>query len=182
MPSDTLEILSETERCLPWAVGLQTSRIVQWNKSNNFADHIECLVFFCDCVSGRYLRGCQSIPLFWYLGVFLPARPGHQTPLCSLTNATDVTTGHILCPHLVSGRTAHLHPRWPGTMHAMAPGRGRCRVHLVHPGLRRCLNVWLFFPPLLGAKVTELSFTLCSVYAGCTNALTCCWMKGVLWM
>lgn len=40
MPSDALEILSETERCVPWAAGLRPSYVVQWNKSNNFADHI----------------------------------------------------------------------------------------------------------------------------------------------
>lgn len=40
MPSDALEIFSEKERCVPWAAGLRPSCVVQWNKSNNFADHI----------------------------------------------------------------------------------------------------------------------------------------------
>lgn len=100
-------------------------------------------------------------------------RAGHLTPLCSLTNATNVTTGHVVCAHLVSGSTGHLDAGWPGTMNA-AQGRGRHRVHLVHPGLRHCINAWLFFPPLLRAKVNEFSFALCYMYAGCTNALKCC--------
>lgn len=64
MPPDALEMLTKTEGCVPWAVGLQPSRVVQGNKSNNFADHIQCSVFFCDCVSGESLKGCQSIQLF----------------------------------------------------------------------------------------------------------------------
>lgn len=58
--------------------------------------------------------------------------------------------------------------------------QGRARAGAEYIWCSWMLNTWLFFPLLLRAKVTEFSFTPCSMYAGCTNALKCCWMKGVL--
>lgn len=173
MPSDALEILSRTEKCVSWTAGLWPSCAVQLNKPNNFADHIQYLGFFAIlCLEGS-LTGCQSIQLFLCLGVFLPMRPRHLLPVHLLTNTTDVITSHTACAQVVSGSTDCLDPRWPGATHT-GQGQGWSRVHVVQLGCRLYTNTWLFFPPLLGAKVTEFSFALCSMYAGCTSALKCC--------
>lgn len=91
------------------------------------------------CFQRIFRGGCQSIQLFWYLGAFLPARPRHLIPLCSLTNATNVTTGHIMCAHLVSGSTDHLDPRWShGRSAGPGPAQGTSgapRVQALHKRL-----------------------------------------------
>lgn len=76
MPSDALEILSRKERCVSWTVGLWPSCAVQWNKYNNFADHIQYLGFFAILYLERSLTGCQSIQLFFYIWQYISS---HET-------------------------------------------------------------------------------------------------------
>lgn len=47
-----------------------------------------------------------------------------RTPNSIVFSHKDVSAGHVVCAHLVSGGTDHRHPRWPGTRHARGAGPG----------------------------------------------------------